>query len=1388
MNILVINKHLQNVGGTETWCFTIIKELLKRNHNVDVFALNKGNFFNYIVKTLPDVGINLKKEYDLILINHNSSLKFILDNNIKGYKIFTSHGINSKDEIPIQGADFYVSISEEVFDNLLSLGFNSIIIRNPIDINHFHCENEETSDSSLKNVLCISDWQNSISNIKQVCSQLNLNFKSLGKDNFKYDIRPYLQWSDIVICVGRSCYEAMSYSKPVIIYDHRDIYSNNKGLGDGYVTSSNFDEFKKKNCSGRTSKFEFNSEDLKSILLNEYNKKDGQINRKLIEKEFDVKKIIDSYLNIYKIKDYTIVVHGCFLGKTGYAYHTRNFATYLNNYLSVRVRNFSYDDNPDYLNNEQRKMIIKKSEGEFWNDKDKKIINIVLCETNHFYFYEDYNKDNPLIFYNVWESTKQPEDFFKIFTSKPNQIWVPSEWQKEYTFSQMIIDYLYENISKVKIVPEGVDINRFYFSEDKLNLRNKSDKFTFLIIGRWEYRKSTLEMVKAFHNVFGDYDNVQLLILGDNPFDWQKKYTAKEKLKKYGLNSENIIPISKINDEEYVNLIQSSHVFLSCSRSEGWNLPLIEAISCGIPSICSNWSGQLEFAEKTSSILIPIEKYLPARFDDPSKYCPGEYAEPCFKQLEDDLFTIYDSYNEYKEEAIVKSKYIKENFNWMRSTNIAFNNLLELFNQEDIIIDKEKDNIKMKEIVVIDSYVDCIEKEKKLITLIEEIKSFNMSILLVSHYPLNSDIQKMVDYYIFDKDNSKGSHYLDCIYNLKNVQIKCKLNKEYHVLPIIRSINNSVRFCLNKYDIIHWLEYDINANFNEYFENSRKKLEKYKLYGLLYEHMGINTTIFSFHIDFIKDINLPENWDDYYKHCGSNSENIIFENWFYSYLSKIDINDFYIETKFNYLLRKDSFKQLDDNVKILACPKNNFEDFVFIINRSNEIVNLNINIKDKKYILGIIKPSLYKYFVLDKSNIVNDEDIKILINDEPMSINYNKENKCKFDNNIKSLNWNENENDNIIINNKESFRIFFVNKPFCEILSNEDKEYLVKFIDQDKNEVIYQTKIKNNNWCRCLREYYVNWRIEIYHNDKLIKSHNLNLEDKKVLINIDSRSLGDTIAWVPIVDEFRKKHKCEVVLCTFHNYLFKNVYKDISFIEPGNTVLNLYAGYTIGCFDNNLNKNKRNWRTVSLQEIASEVLGIENKKEIYANISYEEKERPIKEKYVCISEHSTMQCKYWNRKDSWQKVVDYLKNLGYEVIVISKEKTSLKNIIDRTNKPLLDTINTIHHSEFFIGLGSGLSWISWAMKKPVIMISGFSDPWFEFNTGIIRISPPSDICSGCFNDINVDFDRGWDWCPYKKNYECSRLISEKIVYKAINKAIDFVKSENNIETLSEIYF
>ena len=50
----------------------------------------------------------------------------------------------------------------------------------------------------------------------------------------------------------------------------------------------------------------------------------------------------------------------------------------------------------------------------------------------------------------------------------------------------------------------------------------------------------------------------------------------------------------------------------------------------------------------------------------------------------------------------------------------------------------------------------------------------------------------------------------------------------------------------------------------------------------------------------------------------------------------------------------------------------------------------------------------------------------------------------------------------------------------------------------------------------------------------------LNLEGQKVIISMESKSLGDNIAWIPYVEKFRQIHKCKMICSTFHNNLFKD--------------------------------------------------------------------------------------------------------------------------------------------------------------------------------------------------------------------------------------------------------
>jgi autotransporter strand-loop-strand O-heptosyltransferase len=349
---------------------------------------------------------------------------------------------------------------------------------------------------------------------------------------------------------------------------------------------------------------------------------------------------------------------------------------------------------------------------------------------------------------------------------------------------------------------------------------------------------------------------------------------------------------------------------------------------------------------------------------------------------------------------------------------------------------------------------------------------------------------------------------------------------------------------------------------------------------------------------------------------------------------------------------------------------------------------------------------------------------------------------------------------------------------FVEILSPSEKNYTIEFINDDNNKIHYKSTIKSNMWSKVDIEYFTNWKINISYDDKNI-TRRLDLFNKNVLISFDSKSLGDTIAWFPYVEEFRKKHNCIIYCSTFINELFLKEYPHINFINPGQVVENVYTSYKIGWFSppwgGPRNMNPVDYRLIPLQKTASDILGLEYR-EIKPKITIEDSPRPIEEKYICMATTSTASAKLWHYKNGWQILVDYFNSMGYKVMVIQKEGTLLnpKTIINETgNQPLKKRIQQLKHCEFFIGLSSGLSWLSWVTGKKTIMISGFTKPFCEFISDNIRIHNDT-VCNGCMNDIRYEFDRGdWDWCPVnkytEKMFECSKNITPEQVINKINE-------------------
>lgn len=285
-------------------------------------------------------------------------------------------------------------------------------------------------------------------------------------------------------------------------------------------------------------------------------------------------------------------------------------------------------------------------------------------------------------------------------------------------------------------------------------------------------------------------------------------------------------------------------------------------------------------------------------------------------------------------------------------------------------------------------------------------------------------------------------------------------------------------------------------------------------------------------------------------------------------------------------------------------------------------------------------------------------------------------------------------------------------------------------------------------------------RIRLEKNGQCIAAHEFNVEGKKVLIHMNSYCLGDNIAWMPFIQSYYDQNKPKnLIVSTFYPEIFN--YSDFKIIGPQHHfVRSLYAYHEIS-----YNKMDMAHRSHSIQSIAAGFLSVADKPK-KPNLKLPELKCSIKKPYVCIAPESPKTKAKWHYPNGWQIIVDYLNVQGYEVVNISSESTiSLNQCINKNGMlPLSERINDLYFSEFFVGLSSGLSWLAWALNKPVIMISGFTQPINEFPC--YRVIN-SQVCHGCWNDTTEDSS-----CPRfdktPRQWECSFCITPEMVIHAVD--------------------
>jgi glycosyltransferase involved in cell wall biosynthesis len=149
-----------------------------------------------------------------------------------------------------------------------------------------------------------------------------------------------------------------------------------------------------------------------------------------------------------------------------------------------------------------------------------------------------------------------------------------------------IIRELGINPSKITVIHNGVSKNFRPFDKQRkaeakkyFNLNN--DSFKVLIVGNSLYKniESSFEVIKKANQI--TKKSLHLVWLGGS---YQYQNIIEKKLGKLGTTT----IVTKLNESECIKLYNSVDCLLFPSYYEGFGLPPLEAMSCGIPVISSN--------------------------------------------------------------------------------------------------------------------------------------------------------------------------------------------------------------------------------------------------------------------------------------------------------------------------------------------------------------------------------------------------------------------------------------------------------------------------------------------------------------------------------------------------------------------------------------------------------------------------------------------------------------------------------------------------------------------------------------------------------------------------------------------------------------------------------
>lgn len=271
-----------------------------------------------------------------------------------------------------------------------------------------------------------------------------------------------------------------------------------------------------------------------------------------------------------------------------------------------------------------------------------------------------------------WEFGHLPMEWVTPLRDQVTEIWAPSNYVKRVYARSGIPG------EKIRVIPWGVDPE--VFASDVVPLLLPTSKsFAFLFVGGTIPRKGFDVLLEAYLSEFGPEDDVCLVVkdLGTSTFYRHGNLRERALAARDDPTLPEIVYLdANLTHGQLASLYRACDCLVAPYRGEGFGLPILEAMACGVAPIVPRGGASDDFVSEQTAYVIPATE-VEGEFETPLAG-PALVLSVQVDDVRAAMRRAFEQRAETQKLGEAAAQHVRKNYSWAKTATVMRERLLEL--------------------------------------------------------------------------------------------------------------------------------------------------------------------------------------------------------------------------------------------------------------------------------------------------------------------------------------------------------------------------------------------------------------------------------------------------------------------------------------------------------------------------------------------------------------------------------------------------------------------------------------------------------------------------------------------------------------------------------------